>query len=127
MDEVGGYYKAKYQLDTVGVTLAVAELRRLQSEGVVNNVRFTVTGLPGAAAAYNGATDYNGYALMPCMRLCTCARGGVAILACHSSIGLCLPVTLERGSMGSGRQGGGVGGHPWSCTCALSRRSTVYT
>ena len=63
MEEVGGYYKAKYQLDPNGVTLAVAALQQLKTQGVVNNVQFTVTGVPGAAATYNNDIIYNGQPL----------------------------------------------------------------
>jgi hypothetical protein len=63
LEEVGGNYRAKYQLDANGVTLAVAALRELSTLGVVNNVNFTVTGIPGAAATFNDAATYNGQPL----------------------------------------------------------------
>ena len=63
MEEVDGNYKAKYQLDAHGVTLAVAALQELGVQGVVNNVNFTVTGIPGAAATYSNAATYNGQPL----------------------------------------------------------------
>ena len=56
--QVGDEYVARYQLDAGGVTRAVAALNELDSEGVVNNVAFTVTGEVLGPARYRNELTY---------------------------------------------------------------------
>lgn len=102
LEQVGGDFIVRYHLDAEANTRAEAVLRSLRADGVVNNVQFTVIGIPGAPARYLGAEQYNGMTL---------GRILTSVTSIEGETGPTLSYPLDgKGGEEGGEEGGEGGG-----------------